>query len=49
MQFNNGSFNAIKDASSATPGVPPETCADCHGLGEAVDVKEVHHVAEFNH
>jgi OmcA/MtrC family decaheme c-type cytochrome len=49
MQFNSGSFDAIKDASSATPGVPPEHCGDCHGPGEVVDVKVVHKVAEFNH
>jgi OmcA/MtrC family decaheme c-type cytochrome len=44
MQFNNGSFNAIKDASSETPGVPPETCGACHGAGKPVDVKVVHNI-----
>ena len=44
MQFNNGSFNAIKDATSETPGVPPETCGACHGAGKSVDVKVVHNI-----
>jgi OmcA/MtrC family decaheme c-type cytochrome len=42
MQLNTGSFDAVKDASSATPGVPAETCADCHGAGRPTDVKVQH-------
>jgi OmcA/MtrC family decaheme c-type cytochrome len=42
MQLNSGSFDAVKDASSATPGVPAETCADCHGPGKPTDVKVQH-------
>ena len=30
---NGGSFNAVKDADSRTPGAPLETCGDCHGPG----------------
>ncbi len=42
-----GSTTAIKDASSQTPGTPPEGCPVCHGPGRDADVKVVHGVAEF--
>jgi len=49
MQFNGGSFDATKNADGTSPQAAAETCGNCHGAGEDVDVKEAHHVAEFNH
>jgi OmcA/MtrC family decaheme c-type cytochrome len=49
MRFNGGSFDATKNADGTSPQAAAETCGNCHGAGEDVDVKEVHHVAEFNH
>jgi OmcA/MtrC family decaheme c-type cytochrome len=42
-----GSLTAVKDASSQTPGTPPEGCSTCHGPGQDADVKAVHGVAGF--
>jgi OmcA/MtrC family decaheme c-type cytochrome len=42
MQLNGGSFDAVKDANSATPAAPVETCAGCHGEGKLADVKVQH-------
>jgi len=44
-----GSVTAVKDATSRTPGTPPENCAACHGPGQPIDVKKVHGVAEFTY
>ncbi|HET7202684.1 MAG TPA: OmcA/MtrC family decaheme c-type cytochrome [Steroidobacteraceae bacterium] len=49
MQLNGGSFDAVKAADSTTPGAPTETCGDCHGEGEAADVKVEHGVDEFRY
>ena len=46
MEFNGGSFSAVKDAASRTSAV--ETCAGCHGPGRPVDVKVVHGVGTFD-
>jgi hypothetical protein len=47
MELNGGSFNAVKDANSRTPGAPIETCGNCHGAGKPVDVKVSHGVGAF--
>jgi len=49
MKLNGGSFVAVKDASSAIPGAPVETCGACHGAGKSVDVKVEHGVGAFQY
>ncbi len=48
MEINGGSFNAVKDANSRTPGAPLETCGVCHGKGTGpADVAIAHGVGQF--
>jgi OmcA/MtrC family decaheme c-type cytochrome len=47
MEFNGGSFSAVKDANSRTTAV--ETCANCHGPGKPADVKVEHGVGSFKY
>jgi OmcA/MtrC family decaheme c-type cytochrome len=47
MEFNGGSFTAVKDADSRTTGV--ETCSNCHGPGRPNDVKVEHGVDSFDY
>ena len=49
MELNGGSFNAVKDGSSATPAAPVEACAACHGPGKPVDTKLIHGVGQFQY
>jgi OmcA/MtrC family decaheme c-type cytochrome len=48
MELNGGSFSAVKDASSRTPGAPVESCGVCHGKGTGpADVATAHGVGQF--
>jgi OmcA/MtrC family decaheme c-type cytochrome len=49
MELSGGSFNAVKDADSAIPAAPLETCGTCHGEGRSADVKLLHGVGEFKY
>jgi cytochrome c553 len=47
MTFNGGSFSATKNADGTSPQAAAETCGNCHGAGEDVDVKVVHRVDDY--